>query len=620
MAQLVYLRDKVIAVQLYNTAELTLGVLGMFLLRCVRKISSFLRTNWRTKVLMLVLIILLIIILYQRHLIQRALYTEQARKVESLMSGKEVGEVATMLRRLQKQEVSGSNHVALDKLALRLDNSAVLLGAGAELSQQKGDTCPEVYLGNQFYPYQYNNWGVEECDYGQRVEKLVTVVFQGSSNDQVERVTTSVWSEYPGVRVVVTGVGVGMKGVTSVETMAELVGVVDTKYVMLATDLDYVSNWTSIERGVRLLSEGGLGVVGVGGAVRNSSGHWHVSCYQLQSHYYRLEIRPGYQQQFRDCMVCDFVDGPLIIKTETLSSLDHDIPAQLAWLDLALARQGLVLSCPDILFFTTHSTAREALQASEAAWLALANKYSLLGVVTHFRLPFQHQFSCEQVNIVCDIRSQAAAFMLPWCCFQSFRHILATLEEVSTQLGIEYYLESGSCLGAVKLGNFIPWDIDMDIVFVTKYFKHFKPGGSAHALLVRAGISLGSFSEDMYHVKGAGSFIMHYGGITVEMFGEFTAISRSFLPPHLNTAPTRIQVGPELWVPVVSNPGLYSRGRYGPGYLYHVQSWRHKAGMGNSYDEYRPGGWAPCSEPGHQACLNNYPIQGNMELLSQIYP
>ena len=29
--------------------------------------------------------------------------------------------------------------------------------------------------------------------------------------------------------------------------------------------------------------------------------------------------------------------------------------------------------------------------------------------------------------------------------------------------GVYYELESGSALGGVKLSNFIPWDIDMDI-------------------------------------------------------------------------------------------------------------------------------------------------------------
>ena len=39
------------------------------------------------------------------------------------------------------------------------------------------------------------------------------------------------------------------------------------------------------------------------------------------------------------------------------------------------------------------------------------------------------------------------------------------------------------------------------------------------------------------------------------------------------------------------------------------QSWRHVAGMGGSYEQYRPGAWQPCTRPGHHACLSNYPLQ-----------
>jgi len=124
----------------------------------------------------------------------------------------------------------------------------------------------------------------------------------------------------------------------------------------------------------------------------------------------------------------------------------------------------------------------------------------------------------------------------------------------------------------------------------------------------------------MYAVKGAGSFLMFYGGVEVEMLGSLKPLSLAHLPPHLSHLPTRAQLAPDLWVPVISNPGLYSRGRYGPGYLYHSQSWRHKEGMASSYSQYKPGGWSPCSKPGHHACLNNYPVQGNMRLLSSIYP
>ena len=104
------------------------------------------------------------------------------------------------------------------------------------------------------------------------------------------------------------------------------------------------------------------------------------------------------------------------------------------------------------------------------------------------------------------------------------------------------------------------------------------------------------------------------------MMGSLRPLSRQLLPSHLIHSPTRIEISPGLWSPVLSHPGLYSRGRYGPGYLYHVQSWRHVAGMSSSYHSYSPGAWQPCTQPGHQACLNNYPILGNTELLSQIYP
>ena len=73
----------------------------------------------------------------------------------------------------------------------------------------------------------------------------------------------------------------------------------------------------------------------------------------------------------------------------------------------------------------------------------------------------------------------------------------------------------------------------------------------------------------------------------VEMLGSLEPLSRQLLPPHLRHAPTRIevtiyisasrylstshQVGPGLWARVPAHPGLHARGRYGPGYLYHVQ-------------------------------------------------
>ena len=71
--------------------------------------------------------------------------------------------------------------------------------------------------------------------------------------------TTSLWSSYPGVPVIVEtglaglGARAGVRVVSSGQdlgSLASLASLVTTEYVLLASDLDYVSNWTNIERGV----------------------------------------------------------------------------------------------------------------------------------------------------------------------------------------------------------------------------------------------------------------------------------------------------------------------------------------------------------------------------------
>jgi len=537
--------------------------------------------------------------------------------VEALEAGKVVSEVASSLRSKGEGEA-----------AQRLSGAAVQLGVNAEEEVGKAAVCPEKYLGNKFWPYQFEAWTMEECDYGLSLSQLVTVVVQGHSQGQVTRMVKSLHEAYPGVAAIVetdlnlsqVDLGKGVEIVASTE-LSIIASRVDTDFVLLAGDLDWGGGWMNLERAIRLLTQGGLEVLGVGGGVRNSTGHWTIPCYQIELAYYMLSLEPGYKSQWQDCMICSYVGGPLLIRKESLTTLQTRLPQQLTTLELALTYNLPSLACPDIMFDTLATTGKEVASLPSEAWLPVASLYQFQGVATASSItPAAHSFTCDQVGLNCDVRSQSASFLLPWCCFASVRHILTHLEQAATQLDIDYQVESGSCLGAVKLSNFIPWDIDIDIEFATDDFHHFKEGGEAKRMLEEAGISLYKYSNDMYNVKGAGSFLMFYGGVEVEMLGSLTPLSRFQLPPHLTNQPTRAEIGPGLWVPVVSNPGLYIRGRYGPGYLYHSQSWRYKEGMSGSYAQYKPGGWSACSKPGHHACLNNYPIQGNMRLLSAVYP
>ena len=93
-----------------------------------------------------------------------------------------------------------------------------------------------------------------------------------------------------------------------------------------------------------------------------------------------------------------------------------------------------------------------------AQWQPLATKHQFQGVQTEFRHTYDHTFKCEDIGLRCDLRNQAAAFLVPWCCVEAYRHILNTIETLASDLELDYQLLAGSALGAVKLGNFIPWD------------------------------------------------------------------------------------------------------------------------------------------------------------------
>ena len=182
-----------------------------------------------------------------------------------------------------------------------------------------------------------------------------------------------------------------------------------------------------------MLGPGWLGVAAVGGAVRNSSGHWRVECRQAELGHYRLELRPGYRHHHADCLVCTgLAGGPLIMRTAALASLAPQLPRALAPLDLALRGGGAALACPDIMFFTRGSLGQELDTVTREEWRHLAARHQLQGVSTQFRREMEAEFSCEEVDTLVNSyysyhgyypplprlvwRARAGARPRPSCC------------------------------------------------------------------------------------------------------------------------------------------------------------------------------------------------------------
>ena len=243
---------------------------------------------------------------------------------------------------------------------------------------------------------------------------------------------------------------------------------------------------------------------------------------------------------------------------------------------------------------------------SKKKWIDFASEHKIQGLVLDNSPRLHQTFTCEESGMDCSPRSQSASgLLLPWCCIKSFAQMINLFEDLANQLGMHYELDSGSVLGAVKMGHYIPWDIDGDIYTRLEDFKYFaKPAGFARVAFEKAGFSLWAWSENQE--KNTKYFLLSYKGIDIETNGR-----RGNLTLPKSGLATRAEIS-GVWVRTHANPGEYARSRYGPGYLRHAQSWRY-AEMSDSWVSYQSGHWRECSQNNFHGCLANHPTDGNID-------
>ena len=156
-----------------------------------------------------------------------------------------------------------------------------------------------------------------------------------------------------------------------------------------------------------------------------------------------------------------------------------------------------------------------------------------------------------------------------------------------------------SPLGAVKFGSVIPWEKDADIHFHTKNYSAFN---NLRRKFESAGFGFSA------HPGGLGGFSIHTTRWRLSLYGRKTLEVGDMLAQH--KLPTRVPMA-GAWVTTPRNPGLFSRNHYVYDYFRHVE---HHGG--NSF--YKSGQFKKCPKPGHSACLDQYPADGNMQFLDYV--
>ena len=214
----------------------------------------------------------------------------------------------------------------------------------------KNEVCPEKFMGkNLAYGYPYFRTGFQRinCTNYIPLMKLVTVIIHIRKElpkpaDSYVKVLGSVARLFPGILVIFATdaplSSMQQKSISKLKIVfqhyqsagikqgrlwQDLLGKVQTPYVLIAPDITHFTDDILLERLVRIVSDNEE-VVLSGGSYRNLNGEWSMSCQQSSIKNWTLSYKAGYYHSFSDCVVCDYVPGPWVASTDKLRRLGFD--------------------------------------------------------------------------------------------------------------------------------------------------------------------------------------------------------------------------------------------------------------------------------------------------------
>lgn len=546
---------------------------------------------------------------------------EVEREVAEVAGTKAVVDSKWVLR-LESLASQLDPQVALDKPHKAWDFSAWLPDTPRPDASAQGErhVCPEVYLGNKYdWPLYQHGMEQEECHDVPSFGSVLTAVLPAKSwpDDVLQLVLVQIRKLYEIPVVVLVQKGGATANVSQVsfvemdsslsdaENLNAAISKVTTPFVLLGESLAHFSNQSSLERLVRVLDD--LDHVQVaGGAARDAQGHWSHGCLQQHMANYQAKYTMGYYHSKYECMYCDDLLTPFVTTTKLLRSLAFSagLSGQALYRDWFAKVRGaghLAVLCPDVMFFVG-----DHVNMTADDWLPVARRWALQKVQAFDGR--EHLFSCESVGISCrNPLGIIQSYLLPPCCVEEMEELIGYLVSYAEQNHLDYELHAGSVLGAIKLGQYLPWDFDTDIVVNCHQFNKWMQI-DAYLKTRRIKCKMKVRKKNVYLQVFCPHFFLEI------VCHEGVNNSRIHLPAEYRDIPTQALYSGR-WVNVRSNPGLYCRNAMGLEVLRHAAHWRtlktsKEAKARGGYDD--PGTWNKCKDPSHHSCLDKYPGDGNL--------
>ncbi|XP_069998560.1 uncharacterized protein [Penaeus vannamei] len=515
---------------------------------------------------------------------------------------------------------SGPSHSSPSASSPPWDFSARLPDAAPAKDNRSRSVCPEVYFGSHHgWPfYQRGMEAKKECQGVPPLYDVLTVLLPARHwpEQQLRRVRQAIAKEYRVRLVIISEGGIAVEdmggvraatvaGLSAADDLNEAVKLVETPFVLLGESLAHFSNQSSLERLVRVLDD--LDHVQVaGGAARDPQGRWSHGCLQQHMANYQAKYTMGYYHSKYECMYCDDLLAPFVTTTKLLRSLAFSagLSGQALYRDWFAKVRGaghLAVVCPDVMFFVG-----DHVNMTADDWLPVARRWALEKIQAFDGR--EHLFTCEALDISCsDLMSIVDSFLIPPCCLARIADRVGRALEAAEERNLDYELQAGTVLGAVKFGSVLPWDIDLDVNIECGTQAQWMAVANAH--LAGKDCSLKVYEANVYFSVICPKYMVE--------FVCYARLSRGVLPDEYRNVPTRIEFGGR-WTRASSNPGLYGRNRYGFEVLRHAQHWRllpapEMGGAKGGYDN--AGQWRSCRKPAHHACLDKYPGDGNLPFL-----